>query len=81
MGMEINCMETIASVHNFLMLQNFKTFCASPSVVYNGSNLSNCAGFAPDLRRICAGFAPDLAGYPNPSSNPNSHEFDSQVER
>ena len=24
-------METIASVHNFLMLQNFKTFCASPS--------------------------------------------------
>ena len=40
-----------------------------------------CAGFVPDLRRICAGFAPDLAGYPNPSSNPNSHEFDSQVER
>ena len=24
-------MGTIASVHNFLMLQNFKTFCASPS--------------------------------------------------
>ena len=34
MGMEINCMGTIASVHNFLMLQNFKTFCASPSTQF-----------------------------------------------
>ena len=31
MGMGINSMGTIASVHNFLMLQNFKTFYPSPS--------------------------------------------------
>ena len=31
MGMGINSMGTIASVHNFLMLQNVKTFYPSPS--------------------------------------------------
>ena len=49
-------------------------------VVRDGSNLSNCAGSASDLRRICVGSASDLrricvgsasdlVGDPNPSSS------------
>ena len=41
----------------------------------------SCAGAVPELLRSCAGAMPDLTGYPNPSSNPNSHEFDSQAVR
>ena len=48
MGMEINCMGTIASDYNFLMLQNVKTFYASPSTRFRQQQkLKNLFKFVP----------------------------------
>ena len=48
MGMGINCMGIIALIHNFLMLQNVKTFYASPSTRFlQQQQLKNLFKFVP----------------------------------
>ena len=48
MGMEINCMKTIASVHKFLMLHNVKTF------LRNSINTISTTTKVQKLVQICA---------------------------
>ena len=47
--------------HIWLTNISFSLYVSLPTlVVCNGSFLTRCAGFAPDLRRSCAGFASEL---------------------